>query len=104
VIKVLIGYRVLKETDIETVFLKLRAHAMTYPGYVGSENLKNLKDRSIVAMIQTWESVETWESWEASTIKRSILKEAQTTVAEEPRVTIYRVLPTSGWGLASRDS
>jgi len=84
--------------DIQSVFFKLRSHAMTYPGYIGSENLRSEKDRSIVAMGQTWNTTADWKSWESSTIRQSILEEAIPFVQEEPRVTVYRIMPTNSWG------
>ncbi len=54
-IRVIIGYKIKKNADIQPILNKLRAHAMTYPGFIGAENLQNVKDSSIVAMFQTWD-------------------------------------------------
>jgi antibiotic biosynthesis monooxygenase (ABM) superfamily enzyme len=99
-IKVIIGYKVHRDADVQSVFQKLRSHAMTYPGFIGSENLLLLseQDRSIAAISMNWERVEDWKSWETSSIRQSILKEASRSLLEEPRVTVYRVVPTGGWG------
>jgi heme-degrading monooxygenase HmoA len=96
-IKVIIGYRVQEGADVQSVFQKLRSHAMTYPGYIGSENLRSEQDRSVVAMVQNWDRMEDWKSWETSSIRRSILKEAGRSLLEEPRVTVYRIIATGGW-------
>jgi antibiotic biosynthesis monooxygenase (ABM) superfamily enzyme len=103
-IKVIIGYRVQKDADVQSVFQKLRSHAMTYPGYIGSENLRSEQDRSIVAMVQNWDRMEDWKSWETSSIRQSILKEAGRSLLEEPRVTVFRIVPTGGWGHTNRES
>jgi len=103
-IKAIIGYRVRAGADVEPILLKLRSHAITYPGFVAAENLQNAKDGSIVAMVQTWDKMEDWLSWEGSTIRRSILNEAKPLLLEEPRVTVYRVMATAGWGYATRQS
>jgi hypothetical protein len=34
-IKVIVGYRVKKDTEIKPLLLKLRMDAMQYPGFVG---------------------------------------------------------------------
>jgi antibiotic biosynthesis monooxygenase (ABM) superfamily enzyme len=104
VIKVIIGYKVKRGSDIGPVLLKLRSHAMTFPGHVGSENLVNVYDRSIVAMVQTWDKTESWKQWEPSLIRRSILASAEIMLEEEPRVTVYEVLPSHGWDSAARSS
>ena len=96
-IKVITGYKLKKDVDIQPVLLRLRSHAMTYPGYVGAENLLNNKDVSIVAIITTWEKVEDWRSWEMSTARQEIHREAEALLEEEPRVTIYRIIPTVRW-------
>jgi len=96
-VKVITGYKLKKDADIQPILLKLRSHAMTYPGYVSTENLLSEQDISIVAMMSTWEEVEDWRSWEGSKISQEILREAGALLAEEPRVTIYRIIPTVRW-------
>ena len=103
-IKVIIGYKIKPGADIESVMLKLRQHAMTFPGYVSGENLVSQSDRSIFAMVQTWETFDDWKAWEPSAIGKQILKEAATILQEEPRVTVYRVVSTKGYGSAARYS
>ncbi len=65
-IKVIRGYELKNGVDIESIFLKLRSHALTYPGYVGGENLVSEQNSRIVAMLSTWESAEQWRLWETS--------------------------------------
>ena len=103
-IRVIIGYKIKKNADTQPILNKLRAHAMTYPGFIGAENLQNVKDSSIVAMFQTWDRLEDWLAWEPSIIRKAILDEAKPILHEDPRVTIFRVIPTSGWGYPSRES
>jgi len=93
-IKVIVGYKLKKGADIQPILLKLRSHAMTYPGFVGAENLLSGKDSSIVAMVSTWERIENWKVWEISKIRQDILREAETLLVEEPRVIVYRIMPT----------
>ena len=96
-VKVIIGYKVKPNKDVLPMLLKLRSHAMTYPGYVGSENLRNNKDVSIVAIITTWEGVEYFRDWEKSRARLAILKECRDCLAEEPKITMYRIIPTQKW-------
>jgi heme-degrading monooxygenase HmoA len=96
-IKVIIGYRMKEGADILPMLMKLRSHAMTYPGYIGAENLMNNKDVSIVAIITTWEDVEYFRDWEKSRARRAIMKEFKKILAEEPKVTVYRMIPTKRW-------
>ena len=96
-IKVITGFKLKKGANVQPILLKLRSHALTYPGFVGAENLLSDKDSSIVAIITTWEKVEDWRSWETSTAKQEIFREAEALLVEEPRVTTYRVVPTVRW-------
>ena len=96
-IKVIIGYKLKDGADIQPVLLKLRSHAMTYPGFVGAENLLSEQDFSIVASVSTWEGVENWRVWEDSKISQEVFREAGPLLVEEPKVTIYRIMPTVRW-------
>jgi heme-degrading monooxygenase HmoA len=96
-IKVIIGYKMKPGADVLPMLLRLRSHAMTYAGYVGAENLMNNHDISIVAIITTWESVENWKDWEKSRSRLAIIDEYRDSLAEEPKITIYRIIPTRKW-------
>ncbi len=96
-IKVINGYKLKRDADLQPLLLKLREHAMSYPGYVGAENLVSDKDPSIVAIITTWDSVEQWRDWQESKRRAEIMKEAEPLLEEELRVSVYRVIPTARW-------
>jgi antibiotic biosynthesis monooxygenase (ABM) superfamily enzyme len=96
-VKVIIGYKMKEGADVLPMLLKLRSHAMTYAGYVGSENLMNNHDVSIVAIITTWEGVEYFREWEKSRTRQALMEEYRDSLAEEPKVTVYRIIPTQKW-------
>ena len=48
--------------DIEPILMKLRAHEMRYPGFVGAEDLLSVEDLSVVIMITTWETMGNWQT------------------------------------------
>ena len=96
-IKVINGYKLKRDADLQPLLLKLREHAMSYPGYLGADNLVSDKDSSIVAIITTWDSVEQWRDWQESKMRGEIMKEAEPLLEEEMRVSIYRVIPTVKW-------
>lgn len=97
VIKVLNGYRLKSGADIKPFLVKLREHAMSYPGYLGSENLVSVKDPSIMAIITSWDNMDCWCAWRESRIRDTIMKEAEALLEEEMRVSVYRVIPTATW-------
>jgi antibiotic biosynthesis monooxygenase (ABM) superfamily enzyme len=96
-IKVIVGYKVRRDEDIQPILLKLRSHAMQYPGFMGAENLLSEENSSIIAVIQSWERTEDWKTWEKSSIRQDLLRQARALLEEEPKITIYRVIPTVRW-------
>ena len=96
-IKVINGYKLKRGADLQPVLLKLRELAMSYPGYIGAENLMSDKDPSIVAIITTWDNVEQWQNWQDSRRRADIMKEAEPLLEEEMRVSVYRVISTARW-------
>lgn len=96
-IKVINGYKLKQGADLQPLLLKLREHAMSYPGYLAADNLVSDKDPTIVAIITTWESVEQWRDWQDSKMRAEIMKGAEGLLEEELRVSVYRVIPTARW-------
>ena len=97
-IKGIVGCKVKQDVDLEPVLLKLKQHAMQYPGFQGMENLVGQENASVVAMVSTWENLEDWDSWARSTITQEVLRQAKKLLVEEPRVTTYRMFaPAIRW-------
>jgi heme-degrading monooxygenase HmoA len=96
-IKGIVGCKVRQNGDLEPVLLRLKSHATQYQGFKGMENLVSEQNASVVAIVTTWESLEEWRSWVQSTITQALLREAETLLAEEPRLTTYRMVPAARW-------
>ena len=96
-VKVIVGYKVKMGADIQPILLKLRSHAMQYPGFVGAETFVREKVGSITMVVYTWQSTNDWTEWENSRIRQGLLKEAKTLLEDKPKVTIYTVAPTVRW-------
>lgn len=97
-IKGIVGCKVKKDEDVESLLLKLKSHAMQYPGFKGAENLVSEENTSIVAMVSTWEKLEDWRLWGESGITKELFQEARTLLTEEPRVTTFRMItPQMTW-------
>jgi len=96
-IKGIIGYKVLRYKDVEPILMRLRSHAMQYPGFVSAENLVSEEDFSVVMMITTWETIENWRTWAESKITRDLLQQAKAVVMGAARITAYRTMPTVEW-------
>lgn len=96
-IKIIEGYELKKGADIQPVFLKLRSYAMTFPGFISAEHIRSVKGTPIAALLYNWKTRVDWEAWESSKLRQQILQESESLLASEPRITIYAVVPTSGW-------
>ncbi|MGQ9546486.1 MAG: antibiotic biosynthesis monooxygenase family protein [Dehalococcoidia bacterium] len=96
-IKGIIGFKTLNYKELESILMKLRSHAMQYPGYVGAENLVSEEDFAVVVMISTWETIETWRTWVESRVTQDLLRQARKVTAGAARITAYRTMPTTEW-------
>ncbi|MFO7997127.1 MAG: antibiotic biosynthesis monooxygenase [Dehalococcoidia bacterium] len=96
-VKGIIGYKVQNYKDLEPILLKLRSHAMQYPGFVSAENLVSDVDSSVVVVISTWVTIEDWKSWVKSRITQDLLRQAEALLKEKSRITAYRIMPTAEW-------
>jgi heme-degrading monooxygenase HmoA len=96
-IKVIEGYELRKGADIQSLFLKLRSYAMTFPGFISAEHIRSVKGSEISALLYNWRAREDWETWETSRARHQMLEEAETLLLSPARITIYEVIPTSVW-------
>jgi antibiotic biosynthesis monooxygenase (ABM) superfamily enzyme len=96
-IKVIEGLELNKGVDVQPLFLKLRSHAMTFPGFISAEHIRSAKGTSIEALLYDWERLENWKAWEISQLRQQLLKEAEGLFVSKPRITIYELVPTSAW-------
>ncbi|HUW45645.1 MAG TPA: hypothetical protein VMW50_07590 [Dehalococcoidia bacterium] len=103
-IKVIEGYELRKGADIQSLFLKLRSCAMTFPGFISVEHIRSVKGTPIAALLYNWDRIENWEAWESAKLRQQIIQEAEALLVSKPRVTIYTVMPTSAWAYTGRKS
>ena len=97
-IKGIVGCKVRKDRDLEPILVKLKSHAMQYQGFKGTESLVSEENACVVAMVSTWDSLDNWKSWAQSRITQELLRQAETLLVEEPRVTTYRMMmPAVRW-------
>ncbi len=96
-VKVIEGYELKNDADIQSLFLRLRLYAMTFPGFVSVEHIRSVKGPPIAALLYNWDRIENWEAWESAKLRQQLLQEADALLVSKPRVTIYTVMPTSAW-------
>ncbi|MCD6391275.1 MAG: antibiotic biosynthesis monooxygenase [Dehalococcoidia bacterium] len=96
-IKGIVGYKVKNYKGLEPILMKLRSHAMQYPGFLSAESLVSEVDSSAVVMMSTWETIENWKIWVQSRITQDLLRQAEAFLKDKPRITAYRIVSTVDW-------
>jgi heme-degrading monooxygenase HmoA len=96
-VRVLVGYKVKASADIMPILLQLRSSEMTFPGFISSENLKSDEDSPTFVTMSTWREASDWLAWADSQVRQAILKKTEGLLSEAPRVTVYTIMPTTGW-------
>ena len=57
--------------------INTRNGAMKQPGYIASENLRNLDEKDQVVVVSMWETIEAWEAWKNSEQRKACVAEFQ---------------------------
>ena len=96
-IKVIEGHKGKPGENMQSLFLKFRANAMQYPGFMSAENLVSQRNGSVVLFVSAWDTLENWRSWGKSSVRTELYQEAEQLSADEPRVSIFTLVPTH-WG------
>lgn len=55
--------------------INTRTGAMKQPGYISSENLRNIQDSDQVVVVSMWETIEAWEAWKNSDERKAYVDE-----------------------------
>jgi heme-degrading monooxygenase HmoA len=78
-----------KEMQLLPLLLQLRAKAVTQPGYISGETLRNANDPEDYVVISTWKSVEEWKAWEANRARTEIQDKIDSLLGEKTAFGIY---------------
>ena len=76
-VKILIKRR-FKEGSMKAAsrfIINTRTGAMKQPGYIASENLRNLNDKDQIVVVSMWENIEAWEAWKNSDERKAYVDE-----------------------------
>ena len=78
-----------KEAKLLPLFLELRSKAITQPGYISGETLRNVNEPEDYVVIGTWKSVADWKTWESSKARKEIQSKIDALMDEKPVYGIY---------------
>jgi heme-degrading monooxygenase HmoA len=71
------------------LLLEQRSRAITQPGYISGETLRNVDDPEDHLVIGTWQSVEDWKVWEANPGRAEIQSKIDALLGETTSYAIY---------------
>lgn len=92
-VRVLIERKLKKRENISKMIREIRSAAMAQPGYISSETMVDVDDRSALTIITTWINVESWKKWETSRKRAVMMQRDVEPLLEKPeKVRIYEII------------
>ena len=88
-IKAVVGFKIKENANIEPVLKKTRANAMTYAGYLRTEDSGKQGGDSIIILTTIWDKDSNFKAWHESKLSQSLYNEIEPLLEEKPRVNIY---------------
>ena len=90
-VKIIIRRRVPKEKepDLLPLLIQMRALAVSQPGYISGETLRNVDDPEEHVVISTWQSTDSWKSWLSSKQRKEIQKRIDSVLGQDTQYAIY---------------
>jgi len=78
-----------KEPELLPMLIQLRALAVSQPGYISGETLRNVDNPEEHLVISTWQSTDSWKSWLSSKQREEIQKRIDSVLGMETQYAIY---------------
>jgi len=90
-VKIFIKRRLRDDNVVELKFLlnKLRALALSQPGYISGETFNRLDKKDECMVIGTWRSLEDWNNWVNNPLRIEVQTEIDKLLGEETDYAIY---------------
>jgi antibiotic biosynthesis monooxygenase (ABM) superfamily enzyme len=74
------------------LLLKLRAMALSQPGYISGETLCNLDNPENCVVISRWETAEDWDRWVRSNERAAIEEKIEALTGEKTEYSVYAAM------------
>jgi len=90
-VKIFIKRKLRDDNVVELKFLlnKLRALALSQPGYISGETFNRLDKKDECMVIGTWRSLEDWNNWVNNPLRIEVQTEIDKLLGEETDYAIY---------------
>jgi heme-degrading monooxygenase HmoA len=91
-VKVFIKRKLQDNNAVELTLLlnKLRALALSQPGYVSGETFTRIDKKDECMVIGTWRSLEDWNNWANNPLRIEVQAEIDRLLGEETEYAVYR--------------
>ena len=78
-----------KETQLAPLLVELRSKAISQPGYIAGETLRNVENPEDYVVISTWQSTDTWKAWEANEERKGMAERIDSLLGQTTEYGIY---------------
>ena len=78
-----------KESELLPLLLELRSNALSQPGYISAETLRNIDNPEEFLVIGIWQSVDFWNAWKTSKKRMEIQERIDTLLGRENEISPY---------------
>lgn len=78
-----------KQDEFLPLLLELKSRAVSWPGYINGETLKNIDNPEEHLVISTWQNLENWNEWAASDQRMEIQNKIDLLLGKETSFNIY---------------
>ena len=77
------------EPEVLPLFKELRSLAISQPGYISGETLRNVENPQDYVVLSTWQSVEDWDAWVGNSRRAEIQKKVDALLGKETTYGVY---------------
>ena len=77
------------QSEVLPLLKELRSLAISQPGYISGETLRNVENAQDYVVISTWQSVEDWNSWAGNSRRAEIQKKVDALLGKETTYGVY---------------
>ena len=78
-----------REAKVLPLLLQMRSQAMTQPGYISGETLRDMENPENVLVISTWQSAEVWKAWSNARQRTEIAEKIDAILGQRTEYNIY---------------
>jgi heme-degrading monooxygenase HmoA len=80
------------EEEYRKAMVEMRNEAVSFPGYIEGESLRDPQNPHYHVVISTWRSLSDWDSWASSSAREKVLARLALLLEEPERITVLERL------------